>query len=1455
MEVEKLKRKRKTTRGIVTKLLNKIADVEKNDPEAIDARLLRQWMLSLDENVEVLKKLDSEILEQMIEHDADERDVEKEAEDSNEVREKIIYAKICLQDLQSQLSKKGNKEETAPRMSSEREEDRPSQRGVKVKLPKLELKKFSGNVSQWQEFWDAFKSAIHDDEELANVDKFKYLRSFLEEPARSVIAGLPLTDADYNAAIDILQKRYAKPSIIKRAHMNEMLNLSPVYNERSIARLRTLHDQIESHFRSLETLGIAQECYSAIVVLVLMEKIPESLRYNMMRFSDASSHLDWNAKELIDAFEKELQVRESHVPSFGPQQQQQHPPKQQKQYGGTVATLFNSEENATKCIFCQKHHKSEDCSEKTLEEKRDTLLKSAKCFNCLRSGHRLLQCKSRSRCKHCKGRHNSAICRAANEAIICDREPQTPIGALSKETAPFKRSAPHSSSTLNVHATSWVGNTAGSGVQVALHTALACVNSDRGRTVRVLFDSGSQKTFISAKAVNRLGLEPERSEELGIKTFGRKEPDLAERRVFKFSLSSIFDGSPVEVEDFEVNEIASVANIHVERIKHNFAHLSNIFFSDISRNQEILEIDILCGSNLLWSFQDGECIRGGPGEPISIQTSLGWVLSGPLKGKTINFSDSTNVNLCIENIPSRKQETELNLHNLWDLNSIGIREGNQVHESVIDNITFTGSKYSVGLPWKLGHGTVPLNLANSQARLKSQLKKLRQTPKILEQYDQIISKQLREGIIEEVPSLEAPSSKVSYLPHRAVIRENVETTKVRVVFDASCKDKRSGISLNNCLHKGPSLTPLIFDILLRFRTDSVVLVGDIEMAFLNVEIHPNDRDSLRFLWVCNIDEKEPQIKIYRYRTVVFGVSSSPFLLNAVIRHHLNKYQTEDPDFTRNMIEGFFVDDLVTSCKSTSEAYSLYEKAKQRMLEAGLRLRKWKTNDKDMREKIARNECELERCVKENTQEDCSYAKEALGLSKDVGGKTKVLGIHWDTENDIIEFQLKKVGSTSNEIITKRGILSTLASIFDPLGLISPIAVAAKVLFQELCLQKLDWDDPLPEDKVRTWETWLEDLRTTDAIFLPRCVHDDMGDKIISVTLHGFGDASKHAYCAMIYLVCETSTRIYTKLLCAKTRVAPLKELSIPKLELMSARILVNLMETVKSALSSKLKFDAIRFWLDSKTALFWLLNQGEWKMFVQHRVNKILKVSDKEQWGHVPGKENPADIGSRGMAANDLKQNTLWWEVPVWLKKGNEAWPKKFYPEDSTEVKEERKKVNVILSAAQEIKQAREVFDLNRFSSLSKLLRVTAYTKRFINNLRLSREKGELILGDLTTEELRCAEVTWIKDAQDELMSRENFGKIRESLNVIKKDEILVCKGRLENSDLNEEAKFPIILPKNNKFTELVVLDCHSRVHHFKGQKHFGRIESKVLGHTRTAVCEEDHKKLFYLQEARRKVI
>eukprot|EP00794_Sanderia_malayensis_P017128 gene17128-biopygen14744 len=280
----------------------------------------------------------------------------------------------------------------------------------------------------------------------------------------------------------------------------------------------------------------------------------------------------------------------------------------------------------------------------------------------------------------------------------------------------------------------------------------------------------------------------------------------------------------------------------------------------------------------------------------------------------------------------------------------------------------------------------------------------------------------------------------------------------------------------------------------------------------------------------------------------------------------------------------------------------------------------------------------------------------------MGGKTKVLGIPWDSDEDTLEFDIGRTARTPSEIVTKQGILSTLATLFDPLGLISPISVTAKILFQELCVEKLDWDSPLPEEKKNRWNAWLHDLKVTDTNSVPRCTLAGVEGDVISTTLQGFGDASKHAYCAMIFRVCETTKGTYVKLLCSKTRVAPLKSLSIPRLELMSASILVTLMETVRNALSSQLKVHSVRFWLDSKTAMFWIYNQGEWKNFVQHRVNEILRLTSKEDRGHVAGKENPGDIGSRSANASELSVSDLWWEGPKWLKEGKDAWPKESIP-------------------------------------------------------------------------------------------------------------------------------------------------------------------------------------------------
>ena len=219
------------------------------------------------------------------------------------------------------------------------------------------------------------------------------------------------------------------------------------------------------------------------------------------------------------------------------------------------------------------------------------------------------------------------------------------------------------------------------------------------------------------------------------------------------------------------------------------------------------------------------------------------------------------------------------------------------------------------------------------------------------------------------------------------MRKDAEITKVRIVYDASAKAQRCSVSLNDCLHAGPSLNPLLFDILLPFREQMVALVADIEKAFLNIEVHEKDRDSLRFLWVDNVLRGNLNLAVYQFCRVVFAVNSSPFLLNATLRHHIGKYPAQDPQFSDKMLRSFYVDDLASGENNTEEAYSLYIKANQRMAEGGFRLRKWRTNDKALRSNMEAQTVDFSNDCEENE----TYAKTSLACQagSQVG---KVLGL-------------------------------------------------------------------------------------------------------------------------------------------------------------------------------------------------------------------------------------------------------------------------------------------------------------------------------------------------------------------------------------------------------------------------------------------------------------------------------
>ena len=275
----------------------------------------------------------------------------------------------------------------------------------------------------------------------------------------------------------------------------------------------------------------------------------------------------------------------------------------------------------------------------------------------------------------------------------------------------------------------------------------------------------------------------------------------------------------------------------------------------------------------------------------------------------------------------------------------------------------------------------------------------------------MIQEQLRNGVIEAVSDLKVPEmGRTHYLPHHAVVGRDVKTTKLRVVYDASSRADGKGPSLNDCLHVGPSLTQLLFDILLRFRCNRIALIADIEKAFLNIEVDERDRDCLPFLLVDDLQKEEPMIVVYRFCRVVFGVSSSPFLLSATLRHHLQTYIQEDPEFVGKVLEEFYVGGFNLGEDSVEEGFKLYRKIKTRLEEASFRLRKWSSSSAELMKMIRDDRVgeEAARPQEENVKEDDdTYAKTTVGSLDELEDKEqKVLGEVCNRVEDTIIYKFQ-----------------------------------------------------------------------------------------------------------------------------------------------------------------------------------------------------------------------------------------------------------------------------------------------------------------------------------------------------------------------------------------------------------------------------------------------------------------
>ena len=352
------------------------------------------------------------------------------------------------------------------------------------------------------------------------------------------------------------------------------------------------------------------------------------------------------------------------------------------------------------------------------------------------------------------------------------------------------------------------------------------------------------------------------------------------------------------------------------------------------------------------------------------------------------------------------------------------------------------------------------------------------------------------------------------------------------------------------------------------------------------------------------------------------------------------------------------------------------------------------------------------------------------MKDDEKSEVKILGLNWDTMSDELRFEFVSVMEYLKSLPpTKRSVLKLSAKLFDPLGLLSPFVVNMKIWFQKLCVDKVNWDDRLEGTMLAKWNHHFNEFSSLAKLNIPRC-YFVREKKPVCRQLHGFSGAPEQAIEAVVYLrtVYEAGD-VDVQLIASKTKLAPLKKQSIPRLELIGTYILSKLVDTVCNEFKS-LPFEVdVYDWVDLFTTLCWIKNHGPWKQYVQHRVDVIRKLTDIEKWRFCPGNMNPADIPSRGCSGKDLVESELWWSGPTFLREPSNLWPETpsiSAPNTTSEelVKHTPALTQLLATAALNrtlYENLEEIMDVERYGSKLKLLRVTAYVLKFILLLRGNR--------------------------------------------------------------------------------------------------------------------------------------
>ena len=1311
---------------------------------------------------------------------------------------------------------------------------------------------FNGNPADFPFFKEQAHTHL-ESELLTDAQRVEYLPKFLKGEALEVIKRN--RGSSYSELMKILEERFGRPIQVTQACIEELVS-GPKLAYGDNMGLLNFAEKLNTSTKVLKG-DVEREASVATNLRRIVNRLPNDLitKWQTENYEIVSRGGTARLKDIAKFVKRQASIRNDPVfgmqPQRGENRTNKFPPKASK--GSDLPTknatinatsLKNApkKENSANCAICKSTpHRLQECPIvkqcDRVAVRRQYAASYGFCFNCgcHNPDHSGTSCPEPPACSLCPGHHLPILHRDNNNGRRTpgNKNTHNPTNRYSTPTAdPITRQPQMEQGTRQPPSDRPQTSITSAGVsttraQVLLNVVPVTITAENGGSLSTyaFLDNGCTDTLIDKELADHLDLKGI-SEQIGIKTITNSE-ELVESRRVSFTLS------PVEAygEDIDVNEAYVLPDLNQsERVLpgtvdvHKYPHLQDLTFPVV----DFERVSIIVGSNVPVAHLQKEVRipKDNKSGLYGYRYPLGWSISGPL---TIAGTRRAELNFI-----SVGHKPDDFVERFWKIEDYGTLKAGEKPLSVEDKralkiieetTTLVDGHYEVGLLWKEDQPKLPNNriLAERRAELLRRRLTKAGNEQMAAKYRGVMTEYISKGYARKLSPEEAAreSSITWYLPHHPVTNPN-KPDKLRIVFDAA--SEYEGTSLNKNLVQGPDMTNSLVGVLLRFRQGHVGVAADVEAMFHQVRVRKQDQEALRFLWWTDDYDKPPDV--YVMEVHIFGATSSPCVANWALRRTASdNAERFNPQVVATVDRNFYVDDALPSFSEENAASTVASDLVKILNHGGFNLTKFMTNSKNVLATIPTEK----------------RASPDLNLDLDELPVERALGIRWFAETDELGFDIKNL----NRPETKRGVLSAVCSLYDPLGFAAPVALTARVIIQDMWKAKVDWDQPLEENFLARWKSWTSQLSSLSALRIPRCYLPAGTDASkCKLQLHIFSDASEIGYGASAYLRVENPDgSIHCSFVVGKARNAPVKFTSIPRLELQAAVLSTRLNKMLREELD--LPIQSTKFWTDSEIVLHYLKNERRrFQTYVANRVEEIRGNSQPDDWNHVPGVLNPADDASRGLNPSELNLDHRWLRGPEFLWQPESFWPNaslREVPDEGLELKKETHANCTDINTNVKTRQASVQSNcppatpvettmqqiISTSSDWNRLRRQVAWLTRFTHFIRDRKtvHTGHLTLEDYDAATLSIAKIVQHAAYDQEIKDLKTRGEVRgsskiASLNPMQDDHgVLRVKGRIASPPAADTARNQIILPRDHPATVLMVRHTHASIGHL-GREH-----------------------------------